>query len=480
MNKSSAGGVGKSQVAALCLTILVGAALRLWRLADLAWEQDELYTLRDATDLGATASAAGAPGILARPLYYLLQHVLLQVSPATPAALRLPAYVFGVLGIPLTWWAGRQLFGNRAGITAAILVAVSPWHLYASQFARYWSLVYLLSVVTVGLLARAIREHQPSWYLYTVLAALLGAATHPTFLIALAGVALGTCLVDAKGSVRLHPPAATAVRYLWMPLLLAAALGVLAVLAIRPEALSNDQSRGVAASLRLIPAMIQWTSPTIAGAAVAACILLWGTGSANGRRWATVTAAVVVSLFGGLLVLSFWTGVYADYGISCLPLLVLVIGGAIDHVERQLPAAHSWFAAAATTGLVIGSAPETLSHLVDGSRFDYRPALHLVRSLGPDHPVVGSIGAVDWAEYPSLRYVSLGRLRRLDAQQSFWFVTSVKRFGLREGSARLQQWIDAHCRRVASFERKRLDYRQYRVELHWCGPNPVPTRSVIQ
>jgi predicted membrane-bound mannosyltransferase len=109
--------------------------LRLHGLATWPLEQDELYTIRDAVAFGQQINWL-------RPFYFFLQQLLLQLLPPTPLFLRMPPFLFGVLGVWLTWVLGRKVFGTTAGLVAAFMVAISPWHLYASQFARYWTLVY--------------------------------------------------------------------------------------------------------------------------------------------------------------------------------------------------------------------------------------------------------------------------------------------------------------------------------------------------
>lgn len=80
------------------------AALRWYGLSSWAFEQDELYTLRDALSLRFNV----------RPAYYFVVHLLLEVFPPSDLVLRGPAFVFGVLGIEATWVPGREVFGTRA------------------------------------------------------------------------------------------------------------------------------------------------------------------------------------------------------------------------------------------------------------------------------------------------------------------------------------------------------------------------------
>lgn len=469
----------RDHVVWLSLIILAGALLRAWGLPTLPWEEDELYTLRDARDLGATAAAVGGPGIAARPLYYLLQHLLLEVLPVTPLGLRLPAYLFGIAGIWATWWLGRQALGHRAGLVAAALVAVSPWHLYASQFARYWTLVYLMAALTVGALLAATDGNRPRLYVRAACCTLIGMATHPTFLFPLVGAFLTLHMVDRDGKIGLIRPRIEAIRWYWLPV---GVVGIGAFVAIkllaRPEALQNDTARGLVASLRLIPAMIQWMGPAVAAAAAAATLLLLVAEPSAGRRWAVLTVLGVGGAFFLLVIASFKAAVYADYGIAGLPLVLATIGGAIHRTAARFSApVQRWALTAGTLAVVGALVPETLSHLSDGSRFDYRPAFSAIRQLGSDYPVLGRIEPLVAADAPDLKYVELGKAASGGLPSGFWLITSVRRFGLREGGHHLQMYVDLYCRRVRRFERPRLDYRLYRVDLLWCGRDPMPERA---
>src|SRR5687768_13520498 len=120
--------------------VLLGLVVRAYEMQVHPFEEDELYTVIEA---GLLLDSPLTPGIHARPLYFVVQHLLLPITPITHAGLRALPVLFGVLGIAVTWLLGYRLFGAIGGAVSAFLVAVSPWHLHASGMARYWSLIYL-------------------------------------------------------------------------------------------------------------------------------------------------------------------------------------------------------------------------------------------------------------------------------------------------------------------------------------------------
>ncbi len=74
------------------------------------------------------------------------------VAPGGEWALRFPSAVFGVLGVGFAWVVARRLFrplhiGRVAAAAAALLMAVSPLHVYYSQEARMYTLLVALALL---------------------------------------------------------------------------------------------------------------------------------------------------------------------------------------------------------------------------------------------------------------------------------------------------------------------------------------------
>ncbi|MGH2538569.1 MAG: glycosyltransferase family 39 protein [Candidatus Promineifilaceae bacterium] len=83
------------------------------------------------------------------PLYYLILKAWLAVAPEGDGWLRAPSLLFGVLLVPAVYALGLGLFGQeRLGLTAAGLVAISPFHILYAHELRMYTLLMLL--VTAG------------------------------------------------------------------------------------------------------------------------------------------------------------------------------------------------------------------------------------------------------------------------------------------------------------------------------------------
>ena len=75
----------KSRISVLIAILLLAAAVRAYGAWAFPFEQDELYTVDEATNLFHTKLL---PGIQARPVFFLLEHPVVVLLPHVPAILR--------------------------------------------------------------------------------------------------------------------------------------------------------------------------------------------------------------------------------------------------------------------------------------------------------------------------------------------------------------------------------------------------------
>jgi 4-amino-4-deoxy-L-arabinose transferase-like glycosyltransferase len=111
--------------------------------------------------LTVTVTAWDLPRLLAMlfrvdispPVHYVYLWAWRHVSDAIWVA-RLSSVVPGVLSVALLYALGRRLYGRFGGIVAAVLLAVTPLHVYQSDQARYPALITLFAVAAAWALAR--------------------------------------------------------------------------------------------------------------------------------------------------------------------------------------------------------------------------------------------------------------------------------------------------------------------------------------
>ena len=99
------------------------------------------------------------------PGYYVLLRAWEFFVGRSEFALRYLSIVFGVLGVALIYRLGRRGLGTGAGVIAALLLTLQPFHTYYSQDARMYSLMSAEAMVMVFFFDRLCHEYKLRWWL---------------------------------------------------------------------------------------------------------------------------------------------------------------------------------------------------------------------------------------------------------------------------------------------------------------------------
>ena len=165
--------MGESALAAPALAAVAGlvalaACLRFYGIGHQGFWFDEANTAQlvrftPGRMLGLLPGSESTP-----PLYYCVAWVWARLWGDGEAGLRSLSAVFGVAAVPVAYAAARALWDERAGLVAALLIAVNPYLVWYSQEARSYSLLVLLCLTTVWLLA----TKRYAWWAVAAVAAL--------------------------------------------------------------------------------------------------------------------------------------------------------------------------------------------------------------------------------------------------------------------------------------------------------------------
>ena len=80
------------------------------------------------------------------PLYYFLLHYWMKLFGDSETAVRMPSVLIGVLSVTMIYLVGKRLFDQQVGLLAALLLAISSFHVQYSQEARMYGLLTLLTL----------------------------------------------------------------------------------------------------------------------------------------------------------------------------------------------------------------------------------------------------------------------------------------------------------------------------------------------
>jgi len=166
--------------------LLLSAVLRLWGLGGRGLWFDEAYSI-----FVAEQPLTEIPRLLSQfdthpPLYYALLHFWIALFGSGETTVRIPTALAGIGVVVVTFQLGRRLGGDRLGLMAAALVALSPFQLEASREARMYPLLALFTMGASDALWRAVEEgERRHWIAYVILMTLALYTHHFAFLILL-------------------------------------------------------------------------------------------------------------------------------------------------------------------------------------------------------------------------------------------------------------------------------------------------------
>src|SRR3954447_20552431 len=135
------------------------AALRFSTLGVQSFWHDEAVTVGRVLHPGLGATLREIPSSEATPpLYYVLAWLWSKLFGTSEAGIRSLSALFGTATVPVAYAIGARLVSRRAGVLAAMAVAVSPLMVWYSQEARAYALLVLTSALTIWLFACALQE----------------------------------------------------------------------------------------------------------------------------------------------------------------------------------------------------------------------------------------------------------------------------------------------------------------------------------
>lgn len=149
----------------LALVFLEGAFLRLWQINLLGYNTDEaVYSGTAAAIAGNAAMAPYFPIFRAHPLLAQFTLALIyRVTGVSDVAGRLLSVAFGLLAVFLVYKIGDLLYGQRAGLISALILALMPMHVIVTRQFLLDGPMMAMATLTLYTLARFAKSGNPVW-----------------------------------------------------------------------------------------------------------------------------------------------------------------------------------------------------------------------------------------------------------------------------------------------------------------------------
>ena len=173
----------------LVVILALATTLRLFNLSTnppgLNWDEVSMgYSAYSLLQTGADEWGVKYPllfrsyGEWKSPVYIYLLVPFIKIFGLNAWGVRLPAALFGVLAVYLTYLIGRRLYGDKVGLWAAFLLAVSPWHLMLSRPGYEAGVALMLLLLGVYLLILAVDQRNLKYWVLSAIAFGLGPHTY--------------------------------------------------------------------------------------------------------------------------------------------------------------------------------------------------------------------------------------------------------------------------------------------------------------
>lgn len=131
---------------------LVALILRFYKLGEWSFWFDEIFTVNRATvhynDLGYVIRRL--PQQVWLPVSVLLTGQSLTLFGVSEFNARLFPAIIGIITIPILYFPIRRYLGTGVALISCLLLAVSPWHLFWSQNARFYTALLLFTVLALS------------------------------------------------------------------------------------------------------------------------------------------------------------------------------------------------------------------------------------------------------------------------------------------------------------------------------------------
>ena len=162
----------------LLLTVLA-CATRIYGIGEWNYSADEWFTLQFLYERYTH---------LLNPAYYAFAVASFELFGQSEWSLRLPAAIFGIISVPVFFYTWRSVFGRNVAAVASLFIIFSDWHIWYSQFGRFYSGVFLFGSLSYYFYYKAFRQNNLKYMVWALLANAIAILFHATSLLIYASI----------------------------------------------------------------------------------------------------------------------------------------------------------------------------------------------------------------------------------------------------------------------------------------------------
>lgn len=449
-----------SDLLVLTVLTLLAIATRGYGISDWHIVGDEATTI---------STAASRYRSLVNPAYYALVLGSFEMLGVSEWSARLPAMLLGILSIPVFYATWKNILGRNAAFIGALLIVLSSWHLWYSQYSRFYTGVFLFGSLSYYLYYQAIRLDSLAYLMWALLANVAGVLFHLTVVMVPASCAVFSFIILLS---KRFPDSGYSRRIAAVYLGICSCAGLIGVALLWAVA-AERASVGVTWGDTPLGMMLQVTRRVqlpVALSAFFGLMLLLQRDVFKGIFFALGIGIPILFVLAASIFLNS-RSVYMFYA---LPLIIALAAYLCDEL-RQALSNQRYLSHAFTIILLTLLLPELISHYTGRASLDVREAVGFVeKGYQPGDQIVSSVRDFNYyagKEYPIERMRSpyarsVTQLRRLQAHkdegQRAWIILEAYRSPY---AADLEAWLLGNASLVWRKFEKRLDYEVHGYEI---------------
>jgi hypothetical protein len=483
----------KSNIVIVILLIVLALVMRLYGPAQWDLIYDEYFTFFHAEERYNN---------WINPAYYALVTASFKLFGFSEWAARFPALLLGVISIPVFYITWQKIIGRNAALFGALLIIFSTWHIWYSQFSRFYSGVFLFGSLAYYLYFKAVRYNEISALLWFLLVVITGFLFHATFIFAIPSFILFSLFILYSESAK---NTGYSRRIASIFLVGSGFLGVIALIILLPSLWEMAGGWYLAnqfwgySPLGTLLQLTKWMQIPIVVSSIIGLAFLLHQDYFKGMYFTIGVVSPIVFLIAGSTI----TTVRPEYIFYCIPLVFclsgylceqtrLAISGMITNRHNHTGSIKGlnsifferWILQPAVAIIVLsGLLPELVSHYTGRMTLDLRDTASVVKSVyRPGDRILPLINLHNFFDHysdipyepepvigdpldDSIEWKHL--MRRFEyEQQCVWIILPIRRQAL---ARELETWVLGNASLVWRQSSKRFDYKIEGYQLFVSG-----------
>lgn len=158
------------EIIILVILIALAMGLRFWKLGEWSFWADEIFAVQDAQNFPQSLTI--------NPIIYGIIHETTSFFGLSEWSSRLGPCIIGIISVPFVYLIARSMFNSQIGILASLFLTLHPWHIYWSQNARAYSLVFLFAGLAAFCFYMAIETNKTRYIILSLFLTILSIASY--------------------------------------------------------------------------------------------------------------------------------------------------------------------------------------------------------------------------------------------------------------------------------------------------------------